>query len=255
MARYRVKYLFGYASSLDSLAQLATERGLNGPPMRIAISNAEPLYEHQRERIKAVFGCPIRDTYGMAEIVGAASECSAGSLHQWPEVGVLEILRDHSDVPAESGEVGRIVATGLLNSDMPLIRYDTGDRGVVSLTSTSCSCGRRLPLLRSVEGRSDDVLVTAEGRRVGRLDPVFKLGFGIREAQIVQKSLASFRVRFVPTHDFRDEQLRQIESGLRQRLGESAVIEFERMDRIPRTSAGKFRAVISEIEPVADGAR
>jgi phenylacetate-CoA ligase len=249
MARYRVEYLFGYASSLDSLAQLALERGLRGPRMRVAISNAEPLFDHQRERIATVFGCPTRDTYGMAEIVCAASECGAGKMHQWPEVGMIEVLRDRSDEPAGHGEVGRIVATGLLNFDMPLIRYDTGDRGVAGDESTGCDCGRRLPLLGALEGRCDDVLVTADGRRIGRLDPVFKLGLELREAQIVQKSRLDFCVRYVPTSEFREQHLRQIEIGLRRRLGETAEIRFERMERLPRTSTGKFRAVISEVRP------
>jgi phenylacetate-CoA ligase len=217
--------------------------------MRVAISNAEPLFDHQRERITAVFGCPTRDTYGMAEIVCAASECEAGKMHQWPEVGMIEVLRDRSDEPAGPGETGRIVATGLLNADMPLIRYDTGDRGVAGGGSIPCDCGRRLPLLGSLEGRCDDVLVTSDGRRIGRLDPVFKLGLELREAQIVQKSRLDFCVRYVPTSEFREQHLRQIEIGLRRRLGETAEIRFERMERLPRTSTGKFRAVISEVRP------
>ena len=177
LERHGVSYLLGYASSLDSLSQLAQDAGLTAPPMTVAISNAEPLLEHQRSRIAEVFRCPVRNTYGMAEGVAAGSECSQGVMHEWPEVGIVEILRDDADAPVDPGTPGRIVATGLLNPAMPLIRYDTGDRGrFLQGSGPSCACGRTLPVLAEIDGRCDDVLITADGRRIGRLDPVFRAG-------------------------------------------------------------------------------
>src|SRR6201999_2266836 len=120
----------------------------------VIISNAEPLYAHQREFISRVFGCPVRDTYGMSEMTCAASECEAGKLHLWPEAGIYEVLRDDQDVPVRAGETGRLVCTGFLNPDMPLIRYEVGDRVAIAPPSEKCSCGRTLPILLSVEGRN-----------------------------------------------------------------------------------------------------
>jgi phenylacetate-CoA ligase len=257
LAERRVRYLFGYASSLYSLAQLAHEAGLEAPRMAVAISNAEPLLEHQRVRIAQVFGCPVRNTYGMAEIVAAGSECAEGVMHEWPEVGVIEVLRDDADEPVAPGQVGRIVATGLLNPDMPLIRYDTGDRGRLSAASGPCACGRFLPALADVEGRCDDVVITADGLRVGRLDPVFKRALAIREAQIIQEELGRIRVKVVAAEGFGERDVEAIRDGLRERLGPRMEIVFERVDRIARTSAGKFRAVVSElprVEPRPDRA-
>src|SRR5262249_47693863 len=76
LRRHRVRYVFGYASSLDSVARLAAEQGIALPAMRVAIANAEPIYGYQREEIARAFGCPVRETYGMAEMVTAASECA-----------------------------------------------------------------------------------------------------------------------------------------------------------------------------------
>ena len=247
MGDYQVRYVFGYASSLDSLARLALEGGHQAPRLKVAISNAEPLLAHQRDRVGVVFGCPVRDTYGMAEIAATGSECGDGRMHEWPEVGVIEILRDDADEPVRPGQAGRIVATGLLNKDMPLVRYDTGDRGRVEPPGATCGCGRRLPVLASIEGRSDDVVLTEDGRRIGRLDPIFKARLGVREAQIVQETLTRFRVLIVPGEDFSDADTEEIGMGLRQRVGSNIDIQFQRVDRIPRTAAGKFRAVVSEI--------
>ena len=74
------------------------------------------------------------------------------------------------NVPA--GETGDFVCTGLFNDEMPLIRYRLGDRGARA-PEAPCPCGRSLAALASVDGRSDDVLYTRDGRSIGRLDPVF----------------------------------------------------------------------------------
>jgi phenylacetate-CoA ligase len=250
IAHHRILYLWGYASSLYSLALFAQEKGIAAPPLKLAISNAEPLYAHQRELISRVLNCPVHDTYGMSEMVCAASECEKGALHLWPEVGIYEVLRDQDDQPVEPGQTGRLVCTGLLNPDMPLIRYEVGDRVAIAPEGTQCGCGRSLPILLSVEGRCDDVILTPDGRRVGRLDPVFKSDIPIREAQIVQESLALVRMLVVPGDGFSAEHEEALSAALRERVGPME-IHLEKVASIPRSANGKFRAVISRVrQPV-----
>lgn len=238
-----VRYLMGYPSAMAALAELAREQGLEAPRLAVALSNAEPLYDRQRRRISEVFGCPVRDTYGTAELACGASECAAGRLHLWPEVAVVEVL-DDDDVPARAGESGRLVTTGLLNADMPLIRYEVGDRGALAAGADVCHCGRRLPRLAEIEGRLDDEVVTPEGRRVGRLDPVFKADLPIREAQIVQVSLERVALRVVPAPGFGRRHEEDLRKRLRARLGPTMEIAVERVERLPRGKAGKLRAVV-----------
>jgi phenylacetate-CoA ligase len=94
----------------------------------------------------------------------------------------------------------------------------------------------------------DDVLYTADGRRIGRLDPVFKTGIPIREAQIVQESLERVRVVYVPAPGYTDAIGQTIAERLRDRMGDIDVV-LEESDALPRTSNGKFRAVISHVRP------
>ena len=247
MRRHGVTHVLGYASSMTTVAQAALEAGLRPPALRVAISNAEPLLAWQRARISEAFGCPVRDTYGMAEMVLGGSECAEGSLHLWPEAGVLEVLADAADVPRGAGETGRLVATGLLNPDMPLVRYDVGDRGARAPSGAACACGRLLPRLLAIEGRSDDVVVTPEGRRVGRLDPVFKADLAIREAQIVQETRDRVRVLIVPAEGYGEDDARTVRQGLRERLGDSVAVTIETVPEIPRGAGGKFRGVVSRL--------
>jgi phenylacetate-CoA ligase len=244
--RHRLIYLLGYASSLHSLAQLALEQELNIPALKVVISNAEPLYAYQREVISRAFQCPVFDTYGLSENVCAASECLHGNLHLWPEVGVTEVLHTDSGRSVPAGETGRLVCTGLLNLTMPLIRYDVGDQGYLS-TEITCACGRSLPILGEVEGRKDDVVLTRDGRRIGRLDPVFKTDLPLREAQIVQESLTRVVVRYVPAPGCTSADLDRLVRRLHERLGEMEFV-LEMVEHVPRSANGKFRAVVSNIK-------
>jgi phenylacetate-CoA ligase len=244
LKRHRVRYLWGYTSSLYALAEEMLRLGRRDLKMVVAITNAEPVFDYQRQAIGEAFQCPVRETYGMAEFVAAASECENGRLHLWPEAGWVEVVKESECVP--DGVAGDLVCTGLLNADMPLIRYRVGDRGAFPETETACPCGRSLPSLAAVHGRSDDVLQTIDGRRIGRLDPVFKANLPVREAQIIQEALDRIRVRYVPAPEFTPEAGRSIVERLQNRLGPVEVV-LEPVAEVPREANGKFRAVVSRL--------
>lgn len=243
LRRHRVTYVLGYTSSLHAVAQQAIALGIQ-VPLKVAITNGEPLLEHQRDVIARAFGCAVRETYGMAELVAAAGECEARRLHLWPEVGWLEVVDDAG--PAAPGQPGDLVCTSLLNADMPLIRYRVGDRGAAEAGPAPCGCGCLLPTLAYVEGRSDDVLYTSDGRRIGRLDPVFKGSMPLREAQIIQDAIDRVRVRYVPAAGFTVEHGRLLIERLQARMGPVEVI-LEEVDHVARTRNGKFRGVVCNL--------
>jgi len=242
LARFDVRYILGYPSAIHTVAAEVLRLGRKVTGIEVVILNAEPVYEHQREAIAAAFNCPVRATYGMAEVVAAAGECEYGRLHQWPEAGIIEAGSDVGDGLSD------LVCTGLMNADMPLIRYKVGDSGKLSISQ--CECGRTLPVIEKISGRTDDILFAEDGRQVGRMDPVFKGGLPIKEAQIVQDSLSSITVNYVPADDFRDSALVELTARIRERLGRVEV-EFKRMESIPRTARGKFRAVICNVDAKA----
>ena len=244
LREHRIAYLWGYSSALYTLAREIRDQNLDVPVLKVAIANAEPLYPYQKRTIEAALGCRARETYGMSEKCCGASECEHGSMHLWPEAGVTEVLDGAEPVP--EGTSGDLVFTGLLNSAMPLIRYRAGDRGSLAGTGSPCACGRSLPALRSIEGRIDDLVYTADGREVGRLDPVFKGDLPVHEVQLIQESLESIRVRYVPAPGFSSASAHSIAERLQQRLGPVRV-ELEAVDRIPAGPNGKFRAVISNV--------
>ena len=245
--RHKLAYLLGWASSLYDIARFAIEQQLEIPSLKAVLSNAEPLYPYQRDTISHAFKCPVIDTYGQAENVCAASECEKGNLHLWSDVGITEILNDKSDEPADTGQVGRLVATGFLNQAMPLIRYDFEDRASYSAQQSVCSCKRTLPTLGSIDGRIEDIIITRDGRRLEGPGNVFQENWPIRGAQIIQETLDRIRVCIVPAPGFDKSIEKLLISGLQDRVGDMEII-INQVAEIPRTKSGKRKIIVSQLD-------
>jgi phenylacetate-CoA ligase len=162
---------------------------------------------------------------------------------------VVEVLRPDGS-PATAGEWGELVCTGLINLAMPLIRYRVGDAGIGAVGP--CACDLNTSILSSIVGRIEDIVVTPDGRHVGRLDHAFKDMLNVKEAQIIQERVESILVKVVPRDGFGPDDERVILNELRLRLGDAIEIQTQLVDRIPRTATGKFRFVVSRV-PVQIG--
>lgn len=240
LRRYAPLFVHGYPSSLYVLAQYMLEHDVHEVRPRAVFTASETLLDFQRAAIQKAFGTKVFNWYGNTEMTCNIVECEAGGLHYRTDYGVLELLDD-----------GIMVCTALNNHAMPLIRYRVGDVAVGR--DGSCPCGRAFPLMERVEGRIEDYVVTPEGRRIGRLDHLFKDAQHIREAQLVQKQVDELIIRIVRTEGFSSEDERVILAEARQRLGSSIRIRFDYVHDIPRVSGGKFRFVKSSLSHQARG--
>src|SRR5262249_9291707 len=110
---YGVTHLIVYASSATFLGQqfLRMKKTPQFPQLRAILTNAEPLFDWQREIIGSAFGCAVHETYGLSEVVIAASADLKGRLRIWPEPGFTEVLDDVEDREIERGKIGRLVST------------------------------------------------------------------------------------------------------------------------------------------------
>jgi len=244
LEEFQPSHLIVYPSSAVVLANAMLELNLSAPSsIRVIFSNAEPLTVMQRTTMQQAFGCRVVNTYGMAEGVTGAGECPDGRMHFWPEVGYIEVFDDKVDIPVENSS-GRFVISSLLNENMPLIRYDVGDRGRIILDST-CNCGCGLPIIDSIDGRSNDLIVTRDGRCIFWINPVF-YNLPLRETQVVQDVPGYIYVFYVPAPGFTKETEKIILSRFQDRLGDMEVY-LEAVEQIPRLPNGKFRAVISKV--------
>ena len=239
----------GYPSILAEVSRLALEAKL---PLLAAsrpkaiFCGAEKLLGYQRELIETWTRSLITDQYGLTEGNCNFSRCEMGNYHEDFEFCHVEVA------PIEAGAppgVGRLVGTGFYSDAFPLIRYDTGDIATID-PEASCSCGRRSRVISEIDGRVDDFVLTTDGRRVMRFDYLFKDTFDIREVQIIQRVSGQIVVSAAlrPGAD-----TKRFESTVCDRIAiyisPNMKAVFEYVDTIPRTGAGKFKAVVNLLAP------
>lgn len=240
--RHQTRWLTGYAVSYYLLADLILNRGLQVPDsLSAVITTSEKVTPEMRSVMEKAFGCRVFEEYSTVENCLFASECEAGSLHVSPDVSVVEILRPDG-TPCDPEEPGEVVTTCLMRDYQPFIRYRVGD--VAAWSAEPCSCGRTMPVLKEVIGRLEDVVIGPDGRRLVRFHGVFVDQPHVREGQIIQETRQRIRVKVVPTDGFDQKDVEDIQQRVSQRVGDMEVI-VETVDEIPRTKAGKFKAVIN----------
>lgn len=233
-----------YPSSIGFLASYLEAIGekYEGRSLRAIITSSESLSVDQKAVIERRFGCSVFDHYGSTERVILGGTCDKGALHIESDYGLTEWI------PTTDGDY-ELVGTGFNNHLMPLIRYRTGDRAVLSEPGTSCPCGRSMPVVSRIVGRMDDYVVMEDGRQVGRLDHVFKGVRFVAEAQIVQREAGAVEILVVPsvTVTQMTGELEKIRKNAHERLGVEARIDLRLVDKIPRTANGKLKLVVSEL--------
>jgi phenylacetate-CoA ligase len=244
LKKYRPDILYSFPSIFKILSNSLNEE-LDFP--RQIFTHGETLTESCRKTISSAFGADVYNTYGSTEFNRLAFECSEHSgLHMITDCAVIEILKD--DKTVGPGEEGEIVATGLYNYAMPLIRYKLGDIGV--LADYKCSCGRSWPLIKSIEGRCDDYLTLPSGRIISpRTINIIENIPGIIEYRTIQEERDKFLVQVVPGKYYTAETNKQIAEQIRLGcLGEKIDIKVELVTELPRERRGKLRAVISKVK-------
>ncbi|MGH0034426.1 MAG: Gfo/Idh/MocA family oxidoreductase [Myxococcota bacterium] len=236
----------GYPSSISLLCEYLVEARyeLGSAAPRAVFTSSETLLEFQRERIEKATGAPIADLYANAELSVSVVQSPEARYHVDTEFCAVEIdAHDETDEWAR----GEVISTGFANRAMPFLRYRTGDVATL-LKKPNVDSKRSRPVLERIDGRIEDYVVTPDGRRIGRMDHIFKDTLDIKEAQIVQSSLDRLLVRLVPRATFDEGSRRYLDRAFRKRLGSAIDIEYELTESIPREANGKFRAVISEVE-------
>ena len=235
----------GYASYMYSISKMMENMGIEYSGATIA-TTGDMLYPHYRESIEQQFHCKIFDGYG-GEGTAVAFECEEHEgYHICDEDVIVEFLSEEESV--SPGQLGRIVFTNLENYAMPFIRYDIGDIGTYS--DESCSCGRGLSVLKSIEGRDSDLIITPGGDIiiVHFFTWLFEFIEGVDQFQIIQERIDHLAVKIVKNLQFTDNDLNYIKNEIHKRVGSDVKIEINFVNEIPLSGrSGKRRFVISNV--------
>jgi len=236
-----------YPSPLEYLAKYVQSKDYVFPSLKGIITSSEQLFPYQRELFEQVFHCPIFNRYGSREFGFIAHECEKHEgLHISAEHVWVEILDDDLQ-PCKSGEIGDLYITNLDNCVMPFIRYRIGDRA--AWKEKECSCGRQLPLLCGIDGRSFDLVRDKSGNVVSGTFWTLLIRYlapEVRQFQVYQKDLESAELRLVAPYLLTEQQIKDLLTKVAEKLP-ALHLEIQYIDEIPLTRSGKRRFVVSEI--------
>ena len=246
LERKRIRWIFGYASSVYVIARYARELGrqieLDG-----IFTWGDSLFPHYRELIEEVFRCRVFDCYGLGEGLQCASQCDRhDALHEAMHGVIVEIV-DSDGQACPEGELGSVVVTRLTPGPMPLIRYDTGD--VASFVAGDCSCGRKLRRISRIQGRNTDIVTTPAGDRliVHFFTQIFEHTPEIAQFQVRQEEPESIAILYIPGPGFNAGVTEKVERQILEKCRFPLTIEFRKVDEIPLQKSNKRRFVISSV--------
>lgn len=244
LRRHRPQYLYTYPSNLRGMLDHCERQGIDLPGLRQVRTTGEILPDATRTRCLKQFGATVVDVYSSQECGYLALECPASGLyHVMSETVLLEVLGP-DDEPCREGEIGEVVATVLHNFATPLIRYRMGDHAEVG---PSCPCGRGLPTLRRVLGRSRHLVRLPDGTRhwpqVGFYE--YRDVAPIRQYQAIQHDLQHVELRLVVDRPLSRDEESQLRVVVQKALRHPFDIRFVYYDgRIPSSPGGKFEDFI-----------
>jgi phenylacetate-CoA ligase len=248
--RVRPQAFHSYPSALREFCFEVHDRGpLHWRP-RVLSVGGELSPEELDPLAVEVFGRPPLVMYGAVEGGRLAFGCGASrALHVRPDAVHIEILRDGRR--AAPGETGQVFITSLINTAMPIIRYELGD--LAAWVPGACPCGSWWPRLAIHQGRSGDAIPLPGGRRV----PVTSLGAivgksrSIRQFQFLRRGDSALLLRFEP-YGSPGAELEQLREDLEAALP-GIQVRLEACGQLPRTRTGKVRRYVDERNRPAAG--
>jgi phenylacetate-CoA ligase len=222
------------------------EKGLRLDSLRRVWTISESVDDALREECQDLFGCPIISNYSANEVGYMGLQCPLGTnYHLLSEFAYIEVLGSDGR-PCRPGEIGKVIATPLHNFAMPLLRYEIGDEAEVG---EPCVCGRGLPSLKRIVGRTQDYLKLASGVSV-RVDiSHYRISNirAVREFQLVQKSLEALELRVVTSRPLEVEERSRLQELVEKPYGRYFTCSVVVVESLPRTVSGKLLQFVSEV--------
>jgi len=244
--KMKIKYIRGFPSALYTFSNYLKSKSIQYS-MKGVFTSAEMLYPYQRKVIEDVFGTRIIDAYGCGDGMAGANQCEQrNKYHINIETSYMEILSSDYKNDAQPGEEGTIVVTSLNDYAMPFIRYAPGDMAIQG--KGKCPCGRGLPVLERIIGRSSDLFELANGRVLNGLSIPFEdWADKIEKFQLIQEEPDLIVLKIIPKDSYTEKDESQIMDLLKYNAGEGIKIQIEKVKNLEFTSAGKFKYVISKV--------
>ncbi len=238
----------GWGAHIGAVFRHAARHGLKVHRPRCITYGAERMPDADRALIEQDFAVPIVSTYQAAEALRIGFQCEQRKVFHLSIDHTATRVVNESGKTVAPGERGEVVISNLVNRATVLLNYRLGD--IVTASSTACSCGRTLPSIDSIDGRSIDFLVLEDGRKIHGLvviTPLMRVT-GAVQLQLTQEEVLRFTLRVVCAEAGQADRIRQdLDSVLRSLLGDTIHADIEFVDTIAPEGNGKVKEVISRI--------
>lgn len=245
LKRHNPKILWGATATLTCLAELLRESPELSRRIRpeLVVTWAAPMNSTEYSIIKESFGCPVTNIYGGREVGHIGARCEHGAIHLNQETVFLE-----EEFPQET-DPSELIATSLIPSPMPFIRYRMGDLG--KLGQSPCSCGKSLQVLEELTGRTNEIYTSSSGFRIspGFWCDIFtpkNLGSSIKRFQIIYRPNDVIVVRIVRGSTYVQKTELELKKSIQAKTPSSIAIEFEYPHEIWPALSGKYQMVVNE---------
>jgi len=239
-------FFIGYPSSIYSYAKLAKELDINDISFKSIISLGDKMFPFYRNLIEKQFNTEVFDTYGAAEGLMIAGECSEHKYHILSSHVYVEILDAYGNTVPD-GTLGQVVVTSLDNFLMPLIRYKIGDLAIKSRKISKCKCGRSLPVLEKIIGRDTDILFTPKLKVlvVHFFTGIFEHYPEIQQFQVEQfEKGGKIVIKYIRGTNFSEMILENIKNKIFDRANEKFPLDFHDVSKIASSPSGKPQIII-----------
>ncbi len=249
MRKRNPEYLMGYSSLVYEFARFVESEGIDLTPLELKMVKvtSETLFDYQREVLERIFKCPVVNEYGAAEAGIIAFECPMHGMH----VTVEGVLLEEIDVKGQS-EIKEFFVTDLNNFYSPIIRYRLGDLGKMS--SQACSCGRGLPLIKNIVGRTGDIVYGTDGASAHSsiFSSILKestsaVSGGVKQYKVYQRVKGELELNIVKDENFSTDIIDTFERKTRDKLGKKLQIQVKFINSIEREKSGKLRYFVSSL--------
>ncbi len=244
LARIKPAIIYSYASSMVLLSSEIEKFGNCPIHPKLVITTGELLNPDDRELINQAFCVKLRDIYGLVEMGDVAWQCPEINGYHLNIDSFLTEFLDNGE-PVKAGQPGRLCITNLHSRAMPFIRFDVEDV-LTAPHEEPCPCGCTFPRIDVLQGRADDWLYSADGKRISPLIFVIASIPGVQQYRMIQKALDLLIVEILPGPGFAEETLKRAVDHVVEVMGPGIRVEAVKVDSISQ-QAGKMRRVISEI--------
>jgi len=238
------KGILSYASALEAMCRYmdAANYQKRIPRINSVIAMSEGLNSYTKEASKKYFSDNVVSRYSNVENGIIAQQMPGNGdefIINWASYYV-EILELDNDNQVALGKPGRIVITDLFNYAMPMIRYDTGDIGVLNWDAN-----QKTKVLSNVEGRKMDMVYDTSGNLMSSFTITNNMWLytEIKQYQFIQQTKNQYLFKLNLNETFTREE--QLITEFKGYFGSDAEITVEYVDEIPLLNSGKRRKVVN----------